>query len=947
MFAIGQRWISDTESTLGLGIIQNIIGRQVEIFFPAADELRYYARDNAPLSRIRFNIGDLIELEDGEMCVTEIEEQNNILFYGDGTNWHPETRLSASIRLNKAVDRFFAGHLDSNKAFELRLEALHQQARLKSSPHNGLLGPRISLLPHQLYIAKEISDREYPRALLADEVGLGKTIEAGLILHRLLLGERIQRVLILTPENLLHQWLIEMLRRFNLTFALLDEERCIGLETQQNGDNPYLHQQLVLSSLSDIQGRPERAEQMVEAGWDLVVVDEAHHLHWRDNAEAEQDPAYALVERLAKTSPGLLLLTATPEQMGVEGHFARLRLLDPDRFHDLHSFLKEEEHYQPVAAAARSLLEDKALTPDQLTNLQQWLDDEVTGQPSPQQRQTWLKQLVDRHGTGRVLFRNTRAVIKGFPERQLREHKLDLPAQYQSSTFDSEIGKTPNALLEHRLYPERHQKNWTTIDPRIDWLKKLLQEHPGEKVLLICHLAETALDLYAALRVRYGLHCAVFHQGMSIIERDRAGAYFADPDEGSQMLLCSEIGSEGRNFQFAHHLVLFDLPLNCDLLEQRIGRLDRIGQLADIQIHVPYFGGHLTQELLGIYHRAFDLFTSISPGAQTLMDAHQEEITAALLSSSECPAESRKKPIEDLISMLLPQRRLIEKAMEQGRDVLLELHSCDQEASANLVKTIEQEDQLGASGLQPFLDRVCDVYGIEQDEDSLNCHILRPGDHMRISAFPYLPEDGLTYTSSRQIAVSRDEITFFTWEHPLVTSALDLILNEELGNSCLAYLPKHEHKTGDFYLQMQFALSCQAPANLQLQRYLPAAALHITRMPTGKLRKGQVTLPCAPHEVHRTDAALLVRTRLQPLQSAVKQIENAAQGLVPEILDKATLEMHTELNGEIDRLVALKKHNPNVREDEINALISKKQALGRYIGEAQLHTDCIRVVFCG
>ncbi|STU57680.1 RNA polymerase associated protein RapA [Klebsiella pneumoniae subsp. ozaenae] len=107
-------------------------------------------------------------------------------------------------------------------------------------------------------------------------------------------------------------------------------------------------------------------------------------------------------------------------------------------------------------------------------------------------------------------------------------------------------------------------------------------------MLVICAKAATALQLEQVLREREGIRAAVFHEGMSIIERDRAAAWFAEEDTGAQVLLCSEIGSEGRNFQFASNLVMFDLPFNPDLLEQRIGRLDRIGQAHDIQIHVPY-----------------------------------------------------------------------------------------------------------------------------------------------------------------------------------------------------------------------------------------------------------------------------------------------------------------------------------------------------------------------
>ncbi|MDN3684215.1 helicase-related protein [Vibrio sinaloensis] len=109
--------------------------------------------------------------------------------------------------------------------------------------------------------------------------------------------------------------------------------------------------------------------------------------------------------------------------------------------------------------------------------------------------------------------------------------------------------------------------------------------------MVIASRASTALQLEQALREREGIRATVFHEGMSILERDKAAAYFAQEEGGAQVLICSEIGSEGRNFQFANQLVMFDLPFNPDLLEQRIGRLDRIGQHRDIDVHVPYLQG--------------------------------------------------------------------------------------------------------------------------------------------------------------------------------------------------------------------------------------------------------------------------------------------------------------------------------------------------------------------
>ena len=123
------------------------------------------------------------------------------------------------------------------------------------------------------------------------------------------------------------------------------------------------------------------------------------------------------------------------------------------------------------------------------------------------------------------------------------------------------------------------------------WLQTHLKTLRPEKALVICAHKETAMALEHYLHLKAGVRCAAFHEDLSLIERDRAAAYFAEETTGAQALICSEIGSEGRNFQFAHHLICFDLPAHPDLLEQRIGRLDRIGQGADIHIHVPYLSG--------------------------------------------------------------------------------------------------------------------------------------------------------------------------------------------------------------------------------------------------------------------------------------------------------------------------------------------------------------------
>ena len=129
------------------------------------------------------------------------------------------------MQFDQARDRLLTGQVDRNDWFDLRFRTLHHHQRIEQHNALGFAGPRIDLIPHQLYIADEVARRHAPRVLLADEVGLGKTIETGLILHRLLLTGRIERALILVPDSLTHQWLVELLRRFSLNVSLLDEHQ--------------------------------------------------------------------------------------------------------------------------------------------------------------------------------------------------------------------------------------------------------------------------------------------------------------------------------------------------------------------------------------------------------------------------------------------------------------------------------------------------------------------------------------------------------------------------------------------------------------------------------------------------------------------------------------------------------------------------------------------------
>ncbi len=933
--AIGQRWISDTEPELGLGVLIEVEARQLTVLFPRSEETRVYARQNAPLSRIRFSPGDSVQDSDGKAFrVLAVDERNDILHYsvrneaGEESQFR-ETRLSADLHLAKPKDRLLAAQLDNNEWLDLRVMALQQREKLAQSTVTGLVGPRLGLVPHQFYIAHEVGGRLAPRVLLADEVGLGKTIEAGLIIHQQLLAGRAQRVLILVPDSLQHQWLVEMRRRFNLAFSLFDLERCAALRESEGMDvNPFLSEQCVLMSLALLADHPDLEEQAINAGWDLLVVDEAHHLAW---SEEEISAEYACVEAIAQNTPGLLLLTATPEQLGVASHFARLRLLDPDRFHDLEAFLAEEAQYQPVADAAQSLLSGQALNKTEQAVLAELIgSDLVKNLGSEAGRQAALEALLDRHGTGRVLFRNTRDAIQGFPERQCLPAPLPRP-----------LGWSIDAPVTAQLYPESVQDDddWVESDSRVAWLVELLKQYKREKVLLICRTAPVVLALENHLRLSQGFRTTLFHEGMTLIERDRAAAYFADEDTGAQILLCSEIGSEGRNFQFAHHLVLFDLPLNPDVLEQRIGRLDRIGQRETIKIHLPYFRDTAQERLFRWYHEGLNAIAKISPTAQTVQDEMSRELKAAFV-SPDAPA------FEALLAKAQERRGELEAALQQGRDRLLELHSCRRDVADELIAAVEEEDD--SNVLPQFMERVWSAFGVDH-EDHLeeHTHIIRPGDHMLTDAFPALDADGMTVCFEREPALAREDVHFLTWEHPMAQGVLDMFARSEYGNTNIALIRNKGIKPGTVLMEVWFRLEAVAPKALGLERYLPKLSLRVLVDGEGRNLSANVA-----HEV--------LRKQLQPLdrgtsrniakqqgalfETLLARTEAVAAAQLPVLQQAAQDKLGSLLGQEVARMKALREINPSVRGDEIARLEALLQEGHTALQRLRAVMDTVRVI---
>jgi ATP-dependent helicase HepA len=970
---IGQRCLSEREPELGLGVVASVdkSAKRIGIQFPATGENRLYALGTAVLKRVQFRAGETVSTRDGiTLIVASVEDDPatpGLLVYisSDGKRLR-EDAISDVTSVALPQERLLAAQVDTGEIFDLRYRALQARAKFRSSDVRGFLGGRLELIPHQFYILQEVSSRQIPRVLLADEVGLGKTIEACLILQRLLAVGKVKRALILVPESLTHQWFVELLRRFNLWFSIYDEVRCFDVEASDPGKNPFHASQLALASVTFLAHQPNRREQAVAAGWDLVIVDEAHHLQWTPDTASDE---YKLVEELAQRTPGLLLLTATPTQLGLTSHFARLRLLDPARYDNLDTFLEEAENFGLVAQVAEKIIDQKPLAPKDHTTLKKIFTKDrarleellaALDAGKPGARDALIKTLLDQHGTGRVVFRNTRAAMTGFPKRKacpepIADSNVTLLARIARELHAEETDADANIRYSFK------------DDPRIDWLADFLKKHRPAKVLLICKSQRKVAAIDAALKEKININVGLFHEGLPLVARDRQAAWFAEP-EGAQLLIASEIGSEGRNFQFAHHLVLFDLPLNPGLLEQRIGRLDRIGQTQTIRIHVPYIAGSAEELIFKWYHEGLDAFETSLHSGNEFREKFRDRLLTLCLGKSTASLDTSAfsdpsdpsdlsvpsvplvlspittEALDTLIVETVEFRKALALKMKKGRDRLLELNSFNREAAQQVIDRVRAADS--DPSLRSFLLGLLDHFGVRIKEHEDGDVFLDPS-HAYVESFPSIPQDGMLASFKRERAIVREDIRFLSPDHALVQDAIDLLIDSKDGTTSFGYLSSDQP---NLLLEAIFVLETIADSRWHVDQFLAPTPVRILV----DIRGQDLTDTRPAHEIasdvedgdlHRFlerpgfNAAILKAL----LEGATDLANEKSRTLKTDADTRATAALTVDLQ----RLLDLKKLNDHIRPEEIALAQEQLTRTREAIQSARLRLDSLRLIVEG
>lgn len=728
---------------MGIGRIAEVDGRAIVVAFPRSGTTLRLAGQTDALVPVDLSPGRPVR-------ITATHEETTVArLLDDGRLELVNGRTEAAHALwpleleGALLEKLVVGDLDDVDDFITRMNILHLLAIREADGLGAFLGGRVRLFPHQLHVAERTSATDPVRWLLADEVGLGKTIEASLILNRLVHAsttsakatavKKVERCMVVAPATLTVQWLGELWRKYHQVFTLLDAER-LGDVAKDFGDdfNPFeLHPRTVIS-LELLIARPHLTEQAVKAGIDLLVVDEAQHL--RRPAGHPGDPAWRAVAPIAALGRHVLLLSATPLEDDAHGFFRLLQLLRPDEFPEEMSFearLAEGTPLPPCTSSTRRSdiggLPPRVGIPVDLLNpkgarLREAVEQAVRAAPA-------ANAVVQRDKLDRI----RRALASGAALNAVLA--ADDPLRAQAQSMDG-------------------------FDARVEWLaaNAVKWRAAKEKTLVFVADRETLEMLRAALSHRAQLATGMFHEQLTPAKRDTEVARFREID-GPSLLVSTECGGEGRNFEFCRRLVLFDLPWKPSVVEQRIGRLDRIGRRMPVE--VVYFRPPtgLGRDVVRLFE-GLGLFREPLAGLETQLAHVQGALEELALSPGASLSDQR---FSALIAEAHSARTRIREAAYQ------QLHRDPYRAEmgpailARVPKELDELNQevvvtaaigLGFTIAHPRGHR---VFSIEL------------GSGASVDGLPGVPGgSGYVGTFDREEAVENESIDFFASGHPLV-----------------------------------------------------------------------------------------------------------------------------------------------------------------------------------
>jgi ATP-dependent helicase HepA len=1030
-YQVGNHVVHRDQPSWGIGRVVALSkdGLRIAVRFSGRprEELQVATRD-AALARYHFQPGDGVKLRgSADKLVRGVVRElspgplDTLTVEAEGKEVRISEQSVASLPPASGVlESLVRGHWGDARNFLLRQSTLRLDVERRCDGLGALFASRVMVKPYQVAVAQRVLSDRAPRYVLADEVGLGKTIEAGMILSALLHARLARRVIVVAPAHLTVQWLAELWHKFNLRFTLMDEERLARLQKEAPDEDPWHENDLVVTSLDLLSRSPDAREAVGDDDnrWDLVIIDEAHHLR--------SDRAYEAAIRLGTNTWGLLLLTATPMKLDPQEYFRLLKLVESapaqtseeferrlDRQKELTALIHAIED-APTAEVARQAQKASKLFPKDtaLAELAQGIG------KKPALREALLDHVAEVYSLSSRLIRNRRAVVGGFTPRNLHLVDVALDREQQDLQRDvhgalqgalkagtlpqgpplglllRRLDSSPPALaraLENRPEPalkELARRAAGTAgfsrDAKLRALREKLREiqrsEPGAKALIFTESRETLEYLVAELG-REGFAPLWYHGELPTLERDRMVARFRDPD-GGRVLVSTEAGGEGRNFQFCHHLFHYDLPWSPSAVEQRIGRLDRIGQTRPVEIYVLRPEGTFAARVVDLFAHDVQAFADTIGG----LDAVMEEVEGELL---ELAAFKGAQAWTDYAARLSKAVGLARDAIRKDYDPLLDRRSFDRDRVTSLLSRAFARAGLDEEGLADSEDLEEGLWaaardlderleetvlaiarkvgiGVDTDEhvEAFQCR-LTLGSGLTVDALAGIDlseERVIEGTFWRDTAVEREEIEYLATGHPLVEALMNHVRDGDLGRASVIRL--RDGSAAGVAGSFSYLVQLPEPEDLAMGAHIPSRQAE--RLLDGGLLRAGVELG-SDGAVHVRDTIVssldeatrpqTVRADEAPLsgprwEQAVRALEAGARAHAESQLRQAVAaairRLEAELAVRLDRL-ALDAERGDTDEKILRAaeMVQEQQfadAVRSALGAARLTLDSGAVI---
>jgi ERCC4-related helicase len=853
----------------GIGVIRRMSAGRIEVQWDIAGAPTMFATRNAPLDRITFParvrrrstdqpaiLGPLVSDDPPKWKVT-VPGSGGFL-----DKVVPESDLRPDQALDPAA-KMANGQIGTPKQFNLQLATRHYRLEHLHNDLVSLGDARVDVKPHQVGVVHRVVSAYPHRFLLCDDVGLGKTIEAGMILKELRARKQARRTLIIVPPNLLRQWQFELKSKFNEIFSILNTATVQYLRTQGCDGNPFSQYESVLVSASWVSTK-KWADLAAQVEWDMVIVDEAHHARrqrWGNRTQTTQ--LYDLVNRLASSDHfakrALLLVTATPMQLEVHELYSLLELVDPALFPTAEHFEEHRTKARGLSSLVEQLGQYGFPIPGQdedetVAKVASWLGigDELArkrlAQGGPELGAV-ITELSSHHLLSEVLIRNRKPSVGGFMPRratrwevQLRDDErraLAAVEDYVLNSFNLAESTRDNASgfvmvifqklmassiralraslaarrermvrkatesgvaaseLELRLDDEATASEIVSsadaayatevadldrlvglldavqIDSKAEALLRNLEvifdHNPDGKVLIFTEFRET--QNYLAQRIgEHGWNANIFHGQQKPNDKDRSVERFRD-EPGPQVLISTEAGGEGRNFQFCHLLVNYDLPWNPMRVEQRIGRIDRIGQSEIVQIFNMWVKGTIEERVLDVLERRINVFEDTIGGLDPILGGTERNLRN-ILRMAQADRDRELTRFEEQLEQEVKNARTAE---EKLRDFIMDTKSFSREIAE---KIAGRRSPVTADDQERFITALL---------ADVRTHIGKPinGEYQLTFHDPFTSDyreffvDGRKRRAVFQANQRKDTelVEYLTFGHPIVEAIVERILN--------------------------------------------------------------------------------------------------------------------------------------------------------------------------